>query len=351
MRYEIYTALLAALITTTPAGAVDGVIEINQACADQTGCFAGDAAGYPVTIEQSGSYVLTGDLTPTPDVFGIQVDADDVAIDLNGFAIRGNLTCVPGACTGSGPSSGISVPASPLTNGRRCTVRNGAIIGINGSAIRLRDGAFVDAVVVSDTFLYGMELGPNSLATRNRITAVGRSGLLLGSGSGYRDNIIARTGQFFTVGSVSGGKPTGGNVCDDGRCPLGRRFYLTQNPFFGDQPLTACDSGFHMASRWELQQVSSLTYDSTRGFVFSGNNDQLPGPPYDATAGWARTGSRSNPDFIPGVGNCSAWTSQNQSDFGNVLVLSRYDSSPPGLFKIDTASCSSKLQVWCVEDD
>ncbi len=58
----LYALLLLAL--AGPALAVDGVAEINQTCAVQTGCFSGDTAGYPVSIEGSAgrSYRLTSDL-------------------------------------------------------------------------------------------------------------------------------------------------------------------------------------------------------------------------------------------------------------------------------------------------
>ncbi len=54
--------LLLILALAGPALAVDGVAEINQTCAVQTGCFGGDAAGYPVTIDGTAgtSYRLTG---------------------------------------------------------------------------------------------------------------------------------------------------------------------------------------------------------------------------------------------------------------------------------------------------
>jgi hypothetical protein len=45
--------ILLLLLFATPALAVDGVLEINQTCAVQTGCFAGDTAGFPVTIGAS----------------------------------------------------------------------------------------------------------------------------------------------------------------------------------------------------------------------------------------------------------------------------------------------------------
>ena len=36
-----------------PAFADEGVLEINQVCAVNTGCFVGDSAGFPVTIMDS----------------------------------------------------------------------------------------------------------------------------------------------------------------------------------------------------------------------------------------------------------------------------------------------------------
>ena len=46
--------ILALVIGSLPllAGAGDGVLEINHACA-QSGCFSGDGAGYPVNIDGS----------------------------------------------------------------------------------------------------------------------------------------------------------------------------------------------------------------------------------------------------------------------------------------------------------
>lgn len=74
--------------------------EISQACAVNTGCFAGDTAGFPVTIAVSGSYRLTTDLVNTnANVHGIRVAADYVTIDLNGFRVAGPVTC-----SGVGPT-------------------------------------------------------------------------------------------------------------------------------------------------------------------------------------------------------------------------------------------------------
>ncbi|MDG2051443.1 MAG: hypothetical protein P8M78_14920 [Myxococcota bacterium] len=59
MKYGTALRSRIALLTlglSSPALAVDGVLEINQACAVNTGCFSGDAAGLPVTITAAGSY-------------------------------------------------------------------------------------------------------------------------------------------------------------------------------------------------------------------------------------------------------------------------------------------------------
>ena len=67
MRTALGNALRGMLIVaaiTSSASAVDGVLQINQACASGPGCFAGDTAGFPVQILARGSYRLTTDLTP-----------------------------------------------------------------------------------------------------------------------------------------------------------------------------------------------------------------------------------------------------------------------------------------------
>jgi hypothetical protein len=78
------------LVLAGPALAVDGVLEINQACAVNTGCFSGDVSGFPVSINGSAgrSYRLTSDLViPSVNSNGILANAPD--IDLGGFSIIG----------------------------------------------------------------------------------------------------------------------------------------------------------------------------------------------------------------------------------------------------------------------
>ena len=94
--FSISTLILLALGGS--AVAADGVYEINQACALSTGCFLNDAAGFPVTITASGSYLLTSNLVVADvDTNGIEVSEKGVTIDLNGFAVSGPRFCPAGS--------------------------------------------------------------------------------------------------------------------------------------------------------------------------------------------------------------------------------------------------------------
>lgn len=48
-------------------------------------------------------------------------------------------------------------------------------------------------------------------------------------------------------------------------CPGPRQFYLTRSSVQGNQVLTSCAAGFHMASRFEIANLSGVVYDSKRG--------------------------------------------------------------------------------------
>lgn len=133
MRRPVTTLLLVAVVA--PALAGDGRLEISQACA-ATGCFAGDASGFPVSITTAGGYVLTGNLALAGSVVdGIEVTASGVTIDMGGMAIVG-----PATCTGTGAGvtcnlarsfaqSGISIAASDVS------VYNGTISGTTENAV------------------------------------------------------------------------------------------------------------------------------------------------------------------------------------------------------------------------
>src|SRR5579863_4016947 len=103
---------LTILLAFAPAAlAVDGTVLINQSTITNglPGCPTG--GHFPIVICQSGSYRLSGNLTVPANTDGIDINADNVTLDLNGFSILG-----PTVCSGS-PLTCIRNTAPPSGNG------------------------------------------------------------------------------------------------------------------------------------------------------------------------------------------------------------------------------------------
>src|SRR5579871_6824042 len=118
-RHILYT--MAMVLAPITASAVDGVVLINQSTVMAAG-------GFPYKITQPGSYRLSGNLQVTAlNTDAIDIQANNVTLDLNGFSISGPVTCTGGgASLGCGPSSlgkGIS------STGTNIIVRNGSVVG------------------------------------------------------------------------------------------------------------------------------------------------------------------------------------------------------------------------------
>jgi hypothetical protein len=91
-----------------------------------------------------------------------------------------------------------------------------------------------------------------------------------------------------------------------------RSYYLTRSTFTGAHVLTACTSGYHTASLWEIYDTSNLRYNTTLGITV---DDSGSGPPDGA--GWIRTGYfSSGKASVIGQDNCFTWTSDSDQDFG-----------------------------------
>lgn len=145
LRQATVIALLA-LLASGPAQAVDGVIEINQVRAKAGGVTPGDTPLFPVTISQPGSYRLTGNLDVTDasarpggtlaeNTTAIQVTADDVTIDLNGFMIKGPTACSgkPPTCSPTGSGRGIDASTGQTS----VAVMNGSVRGMGADGLLL----------------------------------------------------------------------------------------------------------------------------------------------------------------------------------------------------------------------
>ena len=146
--------------------------------------------------------------------------------------------------------------------------------------------------------------------------------------------------------------------------PEPRRFYLSSAQVQGDAPLFVCAAGFHMASLWELVEVSLLEYRADHPDAAAPTADMGDGPP-SGTRGWVRTGGAASVVSQAGVGNCDGWQSQGVAGFdGGALGGGGIDSGSlaqlndswgqaataisPWLGSTD--GCASMHPVWCIED-
>ena len=202
----VYSLLLLAL--AGPALATDGVAEINHTCAAQTGCFSGDTAGYPVTISEPGSYLLTSNLiVPDKDTDGIKVGTSSVTIDLNGFEIvrsdcvGATTSCIPAMGTGFG--SGVERASSLI---RGTSVKNGSITGMGRAGVFLGEQAEVSGLRVRWSREDGIRAGIGSIVSGNTTRENGLDGISVDDASTVTDNTAygnggdgIRTGAGSTV--------------------------------------------------------------------------------------------------------------------------------------------------------
>ena len=194
---------LLLLLAPAVASAAEGVFEINQTCAVQTGCFGGDAPGLPVTLSTRGSYRLTSVLSFN-SVFGplsssfIEITGQDVDLDLNGFGLRCSNVLTGDPCTGT-TAAGVSLTGVA----RKVRIHDGSIsgmpgdgvFGVNSSQIQLENlrvsesgrnglqantGSRIEGCTVVDSAQQGIVAGTDSIVSRN---VVQNSGGIQGAGN------------------------------------------------------------------------------------------------------------------------------------------------------------------------
>ena len=211
--------LLLLLTLATPALAVDGVLEINQTCAVQTGCFAGDGAGFPVTIDGSAgkSYRLTGDLiVPDENTSCIEVRAPEISIDMGGFEIvRSGCEEATIPCTLSGIGYGIRAAFSPGQDFVGTSVANGSITGMGLDGVRLSSTARVTGMRVQWNGGYGIRTFGASAVSDNIVRGNGDDGIFVTNNSDVSRNIVnANGGSGIDAGR--GSSVSGNTVCSNG---------------------------------------------------------------------------------------------------------------------------------------
>jgi len=187
-----FAALLLVAIPEFTVAA-DGVAEINQACAVETGCFFGDSPAFPVTIITPGSYRPTSNLTVAGVTeAGIEVRTSEVTLDLRGFAMKCATVCSSSTpCSSAGFNRGID--ATQVAT-RSVTVRDGSIGDFGGSGIHLGDESVVRHVRLTRNGGAGISGGINLTIEGNVAGNNFGGGILVGNGARIRRNISADNG-------------------------------------------------------------------------------------------------------------------------------------------------------------
>jgi len=217
MKVGILAAVVLAL-AASQAMAVDGVIEINQARALAGGVTPGDTPGFPVSITQAGSYRLTGSLE-TGNLPGIDISANDVTLDLNGFSLGSDFVGGPSfGIRGGASNRNIRVEnglvrlflAEGIDLGNRSIVRNvrvescggGILLGNDSEVtsclsrdngkqgIRVGDNSKVINSTAIDNSFDGIEAGDNCTLTGNTVYSNSQDGIDAGSGCTVSGNVV-----------------------------------------------------------------------------------------------------------------------------------------------------------------
>jgi hypothetical protein len=306
-----------------------------------------------------------------------------VTLDLGGFEVAGASTC-----TGSGPTlscSGGGGHGIELSNGSGAVVRNGTVRNMGGNGVgglpnfvriekitSLHNGSDgisgqQDSLVLDchsrENGEDGFDFDRGTVIKNSSAVGNGSDGFELdGPGTIVADNTsTGNGGRGFSLlheskfGRNVSRSNTLADDCGGGICTERPRYYLTTATHNGANALGACAAGFHMASLWEVHDVSGLAYDYALGLT---GFDQGDGP--SQNGGWIRTGvSSTAPDpFDPGELHCNLWSSTGGSGtWAGLTQDCPWDSTSPQClpniapWRAKSQSCSTPFRVWCVEDE
>ena len=152
-RAKTLAAVVALAVSCTiPAAASDGEVLIDQATVNAGSITPADTPGFPVTLNRSGKYKLTGNLPVPAGTDGFVITGDNVTLDLNGFRITGGRF-------------GVNAPAAD-----GLTVMNGTIAGFSNHGIRTRGFAVIQDMQISNNGGMGARLDNNGRVIRSTIS-------------------------------------------------------------------------------------------------------------------------------------------------------------------------------------
>jgi hypothetical protein len=232
----------------------------------------------------------------------------------------------------------------------------------SSGGIQIAGPITLDNVPVSNgLFTVTLDFGAAAFEGDRRFLAIGvRAGASTGAFT------LLTTRQEVTATPYATYAVTAGNIAGTVTCAR-RKFYMTSSFPQGNAALTACVSGYHMASLQELMDVGTLQYATDLGSTAHTLPDSGSGPPF-STLAFVRTGvsDPSAGNIVAGNANCNVWTTASTTEFGTVIALKpTWTDSPTTVSPWDaiTKACDNlsdatppagttgaRVHVWCIEN-
>lgn len=261
-------SLITLLLFSSPLIASDGVLEINHTCAMETGCFAGDSPGYPVTItEGSTSYVLTSKLIiPNAVTTGIQISTNNVSIDLNQFAIILSF-CDDGSISDCTPLAGTGVGVQSIGIHYGNSLKDGSIIGMGFRGVELGQGSSVTNLLVQWNRASGIVVGSDSIVTGNRVRHNGVIGILASSSVIENNHVRENDSVGISAGTstVIGNVIVGNGESNSHHGIFCQRCLIRENNVNGN-------AGFGLSLEADSAYSDNTIVDNSTGTVDGGNS-------------------------------------------------------------------------------
>lgn len=247
MKLPPLVLLPLSLFVAGADAAAPGALEINNDCV-AVGCFGGDTPGYPVTITQPGTYVLTSDLAPPQgSQNAIVITATQpVDFDLAGHTIDGGATCTGtpvSSCSAGTGGSAILAQSNPPTSIR---IHDGTTRGfINAIAIFYADdGTVLDHMTVTQNSNNGLFVTSETVSAMrvrdSQVTRNGNQGIFASSpiilenssvAGNHLEGVIAGSSNTILVGNRIGNNGAKGFSCGDPAevCAMGQNTFVGNN--------------------------------------------------------------------------------------------------------------------------
>jgi hypothetical protein len=277
----------------TPPGAPAPTMKTLQQIEPRT-----PISSLPFAINASGSYYLTSNLTQSGSAAGITISADNVTVDLGGFALIGVL---------SGTAAGVAVPVAH----KNVEVRNGTIRNWNGGGVAasLATNSVYRDLRTSDNFDNGLFTGSGALVV-DCVADNNIVGLNIGAGSTVRSCTVSN--------NLSDGISTGGGCTITGCTARGNN----GNGILASAGCTvvACTAigniagnGIQVGSHSVVKDCASLQNNSA-GILVSGDRSIVESCSADSNSGMGIVSAGNGTGTV--IRNCSA--SDNVGDGINV---------------------------------